>query len=119
MYCAIKQGDDLMKKLMIVAAMTASIMGVIQHAEAAQPYTAAQKNAINVLLKNGYHDAYITGQGPKQCSAKKDDFDWEMQVFGAVSKEGHYVTGIVCNNKVYLKTITQTNPPVSDADSIG
>lgn len=100
-----------MKKFVIVASI-AAFFGLAS-ANAAEPYTAAQKDAIKLLLKNGYHDIYITGQGTKQCSSKKNDFDWEMQVFTGVSKEGHIVKGIVCNDNIYVKWITKENDPNS------
>lgn len=94
-----------MKKLLITSCLAAVLATGIAQAGMV-PYTKSQKDALTLLQTNGYHDVTIQGQTPSKCSVAKNDFDWEMQLFQAVSKDGHIITGFVCNGNIYLRTTT-------------
>ena len=76
-------------------------------------YSQQGKHAVKVLTDQKYHDIQILYTQGLRCEGV---FDQNRTGFRAISPDNHIVTGFVCNDKVYLKTQSETeNPMCSEA----
>lgn len=74
-------------------------------------YSAQGKHAVKVLTDQKYHDVQILYTQGLRCEGV---FDQNRTGFRAISADHHIVTGFVCNDKVYLKTQSETENPICD-----
>lgn len=75
-------------------------------------YSTQGRHAAQVLTEQHYHDVQILYTQGLRCAG---EFDQNRTGFRAISPDNHIVTGFVCNDKVYLKTQSETENTVDKA----
>ena len=68
-------------------------------------YSDAGRHAVTVLTTQQYHDVQILYTQGLRCEG---EFDQNRTGFRAISPDSHMVTGFVCNDKIYIKTKSET-----------
>lgn len=85
-----------MKKVILGLAI-----GLVSISSYAENNTFYAENAMRVLTGAGYHNIIIKNQLQGKCTIA-GPFDFNAASFKATSKSNKIVSGIVCDNSVYL-----------------